>query len=407
MRITFFLSHFPNYSETFVIQQIVSFIDNGIDVDIVSIWPGDLDKKHEIIDRYKLLHKVRYLMPVEPIGKVKKMIFRAFITTIGSKRSALFNSFNKKIYGKHATNLLLPSIISKNNDTIKSDFFIAHFGTVGVIANKLRQLGFLQGKIATVFHGLDISHKKTLSDFQHDYEELFKDGDLILPISQLWADKISNMGCCKNKIHISRMGIDISRFHYQCRDKATSRKKIVSVARLTQKKGLEYAIKACARLHADNIDFEYSIIGTGPLSSSLKELVINLGLERKVKLVGFVSQDKVKVILSASDIFLLPSVIADDGDMEGIPVALMEAMAVGLPVISTNHSGIPELITNYISGWLAEEKNVEQLADLLQVVLNGREDVIGVTMNARDKIVESFNQEKLNHELISLLKYNL
>ncbi|TFZ52097.1 glycosyltransferase [Serratia proteamaculans] len=404
MKVTFFLSHFPNYSETFVIQQIVAFIDKGIDVSIISIWPGNVDEKHEIVERYNLQEKVRYLLPVESTNGKKKMLSRLIATVSGSKRAEFFNSLNFTEYGKHAVNLLLPTIIAKNNDTVHSDIFIAHFGTVGVIANKLKKIGFLKGKLATVFHGLDVSHKKTLSDFKEDYKTLFRESELILPISELWAGKIAIMGCEERKIHVSRMGIDISRFAYQERTSSEKAKKIISVARLTEKKGLEYAIKACSILKDDNIDFEYWIIGTGPLHESLHKLILNLGLENKVKLLGFVSQDKVKTILSESDVFLLPSVTAADGDMEGIPVALMEAMSVGLPVISTQHSGIPELIENGVSGWLAEERNSMQLADLLCLVLMKDGSTRSITQNARDTIVAKFNQEKLNAELLELIK---
>lgn len=404
MKVTFFLSHFPNYSETFVIQQIVSFIDKGVDVSIISIWPGDVDKKHEIVDRYNLQEKVRYLLPVESINGKKKILSRLIATVSGSKRAEFFNSLKLSEYGKHATNLLLPTIIARNRDVVHSDIFIAHFGTVGVIANKLKKIGFLKGKLATVFHGLDVSHKKTLSEFNEDYKTLFRDSELILPISELWAGKIATMGCEERKIHVSRMGIDISRFSYQERTPSAKPKKIVSVARLTEKKGLEYAIKACSLLKDDNIDFEYWIIGTGPLQESLRKLILDLDLESKVKLLGFVSQDKIKNILLESNVFLLPSVTAADGDMEGIPVALMEAMSVGLPVISTRHSGIPELIENGISGWLAEERNSVQLADFLRSILMRDGDLPSITQNARETIVKKFNQEKLNTELLELIK---
>lgn len=406
MKITFFLSHFPNYSETFIIQQIVAFIDKGIDVSIVSIWPGDTGKKHEIVERYKLREKVRYLLPVEPAASGKKMLFRLFITLSAKKNTALLKSLNLSRYGKHSANLLLSTIIAKNPDVIESDMFIAHFGTVGVIANKLRELGFLNGKLSTVFHGLDVSHKKTLSDFKSDYETLFKEGELILPISELWANKIGTMGCNKSKIHVSRMGIDVSRFSYSEEAHLIHGRKIISVARLTEKKGLEYAIQACSILNDEGLDFEYLIVGTGPLQDDLKQLIEKHGLESKVKLLGFVSQDKIKIMLSESNVFLLPSVTASDGDMEGIPVALMEAMSVGLPVISTAHSGIPELIIDGFSGWLAEERDAVKLAGLLRAVLveYQHNDIVVATKNARRTIVEKFNQDKLNTELLELIK---
>ena len=112
-----------------------------------------------------------------------------------------------------------------------------------------------------------------------------------------------------------------------------------------------------------------------------------------------------KMLLDEADVFLLPSVTGADGDMEGIPVALMEAMAVGIPVLSTVHSGIPELIDSGHSGWLVEEYDATALADKLQSL--GRMDAHSlqpVLARAREKVETDFNQQVINRQLASLLQ---
>lgn len=172
-----------------------------------------------------------------------------------------------------------------------------------------------------------------------------------------------------------------------------------------RKKGLEYALRACAELKKRGIDYHFTIVGTGPLETELNLLIAELALQDFVTLEGFQPQEKVKEILDCSDVFLLPSVTASNGDMEGIPVALMEAMSNGLPVVSTKHSGIPELIENNESGWLANEKNSIQLADILQNIAKGNYSVQDITRQARVVIETKFNQNVLNDELVELIKH--
>lgn len=405
MTVTFFLDRFPNYSETFVIHQIVGLIERGIDVKIVSVWPGDFSKKHAVVEQYDLLKKTRYLLDAEDLSGSKKLINRFSSVILSPNKIAAIKTLNYFKFGRHSLNLLLAYILSKNPDRIVSDVFIAHFGTVGVLADKLRTVGLLKGKLATVFHGLDVSHTKTLSDYRKDYLNLFINCEYIFPISDLWASKLADMGCDKNKIHVCRMGINVSQFTFKPRDKIGSPLKITSVCRLIEKKGLEYALRACAELKKRGIDYHFTIVGTGPLETELNLLIAELALQDFVTLEGFQPQEKVKEILDCSDVFLLPSVTASNGDMEGIPVALMEAMSNGLPVVSTKHSGIPELIENNESGWLANEKNSIQLADILQNIAKGNYSVQDITRQARVVIETKFNQNVLNDELVELIKH--
>ena len=125
------------------------------------------------------------------------------------------------------------------------------------------------------------------------------------------------------------------------------------------------AVKASEILRDNGGQFQFTIIGNGEQDGMMREHIARAGLEDMVTMPGFKPQEEIRQALSEADIFLLPSKTAADGDMEGIPVALMEAMAVGLPVVSTYHSGIPELIQNNVSGWLVSENDADELADTL------------------------------------------
>ena len=228
---------------------------------------------------------------------------------------------------------------------------------------------------------------------------------MMLPISDLWAGRLKNMGCPQEKITVSRMGVDLERFTRRPVKVPGKPLKIISVARLTEKKGLHVAIEACRQLRARGVDFRYRILGIGPWERRLRTLIEQYQLEDYVEMPGFKPSHEVKAMLDEADVFLLPSVTGADGDMEGIPVALMEAMAVGIPVVSTLHSGIPELIKSDYSGWLVPENNAMALADRLAEFSGIDQQALEpVIHNARQKVEADFNQQVINRQLASLLQ---
>ena len=406
MKVGFFLLKFPVASETFVLNQITAFIDMGYEVEIVAIQKGDLTHTHAAFKEYKLAEKTTWLMD-EPAGKVAKLQSRALNTLRGGLRPRTWKALNAKRYGDEARNLILSSICGRNPQPVQADVFIAHFGPAGVTAAKLRELGLLKGKIATVFHGIDISGRDALAHYTPEYQKLFVRGDLMLPISDLWAGRLQKMGCPAEKITVSRMGVDMERFSQRAVKAPAKTLEIISVARLTEKKGLHVAIEACVLLKERGVSFRYNILGIGPWETRLRTLIEQNQLDDVVFMPGFKPNHEVKAMLDEADLFLLPSVTGADGDMEGIPVALMEAMAVGIPVLSTVHSGIPELIDSGRSGWLVPEYDAVALADRLQVFANVEESELSPMLSrAREKVENEFNQkiiyQQLAHQLHTL-----
>jgi len=403
MKVGFFLLKFPVASETFVLNQIVGFIRMGYEVEIVAIHKGDLQHTHAAFEQYQLANKTTWLLD-EPEGKVKKLKYRAFRTAKGLHRPSVWRAMNIARYGDEARNLIL-SAICAGARRHQADVFIAHFGPAGVTAAKLRELGVIDGKIATVFHGIDISSREVLAHYTPEYQRLFQRGDMMLPISDLWAGRLKSMGCPAEKITVSRMGVDMQRFTQRPVKTPGSPLQIISVARLTEKKGLHVAIEACRQLKARGVAFHYRILGIGPWERRLRTLIEQYELEDYVEMPGFKPSHEVKAMLDAADVFLLPSVTGTDGDMEGIPVALMEAMAVGIPVVSTVHSGIPELIEPGHSGWLVEENNPAALAGQLErFAALADHELSPVLHNARRKVETDFNQHLINRQLATLLQ---
>ncbi len=404
MKVGFFLLKFPLSSETFVLNQITAFIDMGFEVEIVALQKGDTQNTHAAWTQYNLAAKTRWLQD-EPQGKVAKLRHRASQTLRGIHRKNTWQALNIKRYGAESRNLILSAICGRVATPFHADVFIAHFGPAGVTAAKLRELGVIRGKIATIFHGIDISSREVLNHYTPEYQQLFRRGDLMLPISDLWAGRLQKMGCPREKIAISRMGVDMTRFSPRPVKAPATPLEIISVARLTEKKGLHVAIEACRQLKEQGVAFRYRILGIGPWERRLRTLIEQYQLEDMVEMPGFKPSHEVKAMLDDADVFLLPSVTGADGDMEGIPVALMEAMAVGIPVVSTLHSGIPELVEADKSGWLVPENDARALAQRLAAFSQLDADKLApVIKRAREKVEHDFNQQVINRELASLLQ---
>ena len=404
MKVGFFLLKFPLSSETFVLNQITAFIDMGFEVEILALQKGDTQNTHAAWTKYNLAARTRWLQD-EPTGKVAKLRHRASQTLRGIHRKNTWQALNLKRYGAESRNLILSAICGQVATPFHTDVFIAHFGPAGVTAAKLRELGVIRGKIATIFHGIDISSREVLNHYTPEYQQLFRRGDLMLPISGLWAGRLQKMGCPREKIAVSRMGVDMTRFSPRPVKAPATPLEIISVARLTEKKGLHVAIEACRQLKEQGVAFRYRILGIGPWERRLRTLIEQYQLEDVVEMPGFKPSHEVKAMLDDADVFLLPSVTGADGDMEGIPVALMEAMAVGIPVVSTLHSGIPELVEADKSGWLVPENDARALAQRLAVFSQlDTDELAPVVKRAREKVEHDFNQQVINRELASLLQ---
>lgn len=170
---------------------------------------------------------------------------------------------------------------------------------------------------------------------------------------------------------------------------------------MVEKKGHLVSVEALSQLkhRRPDIAFTCDFIGGGPLESRIEARVCELGLTDNIRFLGSMQHEDALAAVAASDLFLLPSVTAQDGDMEGIPVALMEAMVRDVPVVSTRHSGIPELVEHGVTGLLTEEHDVAGLSHAIERIAqdeNLREQ-LGVAGGMRVK--EAFNQDRLGENL--------
>ena len=411
MRIAVVVTSFPSLSQTFVLGQITGLIDRGHEVDIYAAAsePDVGGAEHAVVKEYGLVKRTRYQPARATDGSwLRRMAATVYVLARYWWRDPV-NAWRvmkgpPASFG-HASRLSLLSAGAPFAGRGSYDAVLCHFGPNGRRIARLRESGLVRGKIATVFHGYDMS-RYLITNGQRSYERLFATGDLFLPVSDFWRQRLISLGCPPERIAVHHMGISLSKFPLWPRrvahEDATVR--LLTVARLVEKKGVEYAIRAVAALReSTDRRVEYRILGDGPLRARLEGLVRELGVGDTVKLVGESDQAGVRTAMRRSDVFVAPSVVAEDGDMEGVPVSIMEAMACGLPVVSTLHSGIPELVRDRTTGYLVPERDAASLARALVRLVDEPRLRRKLGMAGRGVVERGYDLDKLNDRLVELL----
>ena len=401
MRIAFIVSEFPTLSETFILNQITGLIDRGHEVDIFANSKRKEPKVHPDVEKYDLLSRTYYRnMPTNKVRRIIKA-FGLIVANFHKNPIAILRSLNVFKYGGDALSLKLLYAVIPFLDKGPYDIIHCHFGPNGIIGVQLKELG-VKGKIVTTFHGYDMS-SFIISNGNNVYNKLFLQGDLFLPISNYWKGKLIRLGCSEKKIIVHHMGIDLEKYkYYPKKIQSGENIKILTVGRLVEKKGHEYVIQAIAKIIQKYKNLEYIIAGDGPLRNKLENLVFKLGIKSYIKFLGAVEQNETLQLYNQAHIFVLPSVTASNGDQEGIPVVLMEAQATGLPVISTYHSGIPEVVLDGKSGFLVPEKDVDALAEKLEYLIEHPEIRPEMGRAGRTFIEEHYDINKLNQKLVKI-----
>jgi colanic acid/amylovoran biosynthesis glycosyltransferase len=339
--------------------------------------------------------------PIQGMAELNHMIalidHNCIIKIFAPSKKIVINT-NQLIKDYNLMDFVIYKDAPKNLDSY--DVILAEFGTRG---KQFAQYKTDKTKLVTCFRGDDMGHR-----FQNDpdfYKDLFMKGDLFLPVCKAFKKTLIQRGCPKEKIVVLHSGIDCDFFYYKKKlIKNNEPIKLISVCRLISKKGLEYSINAVSNLMKIGFDIQYTIIGNGILYDTIDQLIKNLKIEEKIKIVGTKSLVEIVDFLHENHIFILPSITAENGDEEGIPNAAKEAMACGLPVILTNHSGNKELVEHGISGLLIEQKSIVAIENALKYLIENKQLWNKFGKAGRKKVEKDFEKNKLNKKLYHLLK---
>lgn len=410
MKIAFIIYAFPVLSETFILNQITGLIDRGHDVTIFCQRPYPDPIHHSDVEKYDLISRTCYYRTPEkrlPENKIVRVVKAALLllSHLNRKPLPLLKALNLFTYGRMASSLgiFYTTVPFLEKNIHEYDIAHCHFGPNGDLAALLRNLGAFRGKIVTTFHGeAGYANEKK---YKKGFKRLFEVGDLFLPMSEKEKQSLINLGCDPRKIVVHRMGVDTKKFaFFPSRPRPNRKIRLLTVARLLEKKGVEYGIRAVAKVVTQYPEIEYKIAGDGPLKNDLQHLIDHLNINDKVKILGFQLQEQIAGLIKNVNLFLAPSVHSQDGDQEGIPVVIMEAMARGLPVLSTRHAGIPELVQDGISGFLVPERDPDALAEKLEYLARHQDLWPKMGRAGRNFIERHHDIDRLNDQLVLIFQ---
>lgn len=242
------------------------------------------------------------------------------------------------------------------------------------------------------FHGYDAYRESLVEGLSHGYGQLFLSAAAIVGVSSHMCDKLESMGAPKDKLFHNACGAEVSEQLSATPDDAPPH--FVMVGRLVEKKAPFVSLLAFAGIADDVPDAQLEVVGDGPLMAPCQQLCKALGIEGKVIFAGARPHDYVLAALSKARCFIQHSVRAPDGDMEGTPVGVLEAMGMGLPVVSTRHGGIRDIVSEGKTGLLVDEYDVEGMSHAMRKVAANPELARELGRKARQSVLENWTSEK-------------
>lgn len=275
----------------------------------------------------------------------------------------------------------------------------AHFGSSGI---EILPVAKSEGlPLLVTFHGADASKFLESRSYVSKLRELFAYAHIIA-VSKRMADELVALGADEKRTFALYIGAPLEDFAFVDRKPVMAKKAdgetihFLQVANFIEKKGHAYTLRAFRDFSHFYPNCDLTLAGDGRLRSSMEQLCRELEITDRVRFVGAVAKPEVIRLMNSADVFLHHSVTAKDGNMEGIPTVLMEAMATGLIVFSTFHAGIPELINDGVSGFLVNERDVAGYSEKLIHCLEHSETV---GQSARETVSERFDLRKQNEKL--------
>jgi glycosyltransferase involved in cell wall biosynthesis len=395
MKIGYLLDEFPSITLTFVLNEITGLIDAGRSVELISLRrPNTGEIVHDQYIKYGLDKKIFYLSfgkyekasLVTVFKEVFKNLFVSHILDFRARARLLFLCSNRVLGWELSFKNFLWSLeiteIIKNQD-IKH--LHLHFASPLVeLAYVLHR--FLGIPYTFTTHANDIFVKPS-----HLLSKWTKSAKRVITVSE-FNKKYMNaiLGIPSDKIDIVSYCIYVDKIEVkkQCPNDPF---RIVSISRLVEKKGYPHLLEACKILKARDVKFLCEIRGEGPERSTLERIITTNGLQEEVTLGGFVKHEDVFGFIRSGSIFVLPCVRAEDNDMDGIPNVLMEAMALEVPTLSTDITGVPELIDDAVDGMIVPQNDPRSLAEAILKIRNDPNFAEKIRKNGRTKIENKFN----------------
>lgn len=392
--VLFLLSGFPIASQTFVFRE-VDYLSQIMPLRVVAFTKkkqGFLEDKNNVIDKVEFAPDDSALTVL--FFKTLFFHFQTFLKILF--RVIFFEHRNTKqrlkLLKKFPKTLWLYTHLKENPPKLIHAHFIGWQTEIALIISEMLGIRF-----SSSAHAMDIFA------LRNNLEEKLKKALFIVTGTQFNVDFLQKFYPQAKNIHLVHDGVKklvFSKLDTTKFDKIT----FVSVGRLVYKKGFQFLIEASKILDQKGLDFETLIIGDGKMRNQLENQVKELNLDNRVKFLGSMENSKISQLFTKSTAFVLPCVKAENNDIDGIPLIIIEALFTKIPVISSKISGIPEIVKDGVTGLLCEERNVQQIAEKMELVATNSELAKKLSENALAFVEENFEIGKTMEKLYNLFE---
>jgi colanic acid/amylovoran biosynthesis glycosyltransferase len=396
VKVAYVVSRFPQVSETFIVRELTQVDGEGIEVILLSLFPPRQPFVHP--EAQPWLSRVRRISPIQAgmgcawwmTRRPSALLRCAFALGWANRRrpSAMIRSLvTVALAAGHARELRGTGV----------DHIHAHFATYPAIA------AWVCAKLMDVTYSIT-AHAHDLFVDQSYLEIVVADARLVVVISEFNRSFLAPyVAKSHTPVHLVHCGVDPAAYRFRPRaPSAEGAIDALCVASLEEYKGHRVLLEALASGDEDTARLHLRLVGSGPLEHEIRTMVDRLGLGERVQLLGSRSEAEVAAMLEDADLFVLPSIVAHDGQMEGIPVALMEALASGLPAIASRLSGIPELVQDGVTGVLVEPADVAALVGAFRRVCSDPQATRARAQAGRALVEREFNVSRSGEQMRAL-----
>jgi glycosyltransferase involved in cell wall biosynthesis len=358
-RIAVLVKRFPRLSETFILGEFLELRRQGMQIDMYAIMDPQEQRSHA--EALALVPEVVYLQTGSIWGSVPSALRAMRRHPWGVARALAW------VLTRHsaaaARNCVHAMVLVDRLSEREPAHLHAHF------LHSPAAIAFIARKISGQRYSLTGHAKDIYTTLPENVQMRCREAEFVTTCTE--ANRrhlVEEVGLLPSQVQLCRHGVDLERFSADRCEPQEGR--ILSIGRLVEKKGFDVLVRACGELRRRGIDFELRIIGTGPLRDELLALAEEEDIAEQVHLPGSMSQAEVAAELAAAEVFALTPMVMPDGDRDGIPNVVLEAMASGVPLVTSAVSGIPEVIKDGVNGRLVPPRSPGLLADVLTDLLS-------------------------------------
>lgn len=366
IRIGYVLKRFPRFSETFILNELLTLQSMGVDIDVFSLLKPPDEQRHARLQQLNFP-----VIGLSAYGKSAALKLHYGVHGDSQSLEALLSDDVSPIFsGKNKTEIaalyMKASAVAARASSRNITHLHAHFGsdatTVALLAARM-----MGGTFSFTAHAKDIYHTYVSEDEDRAMRQAkISEAAFVVTVSDYNADFLRHI-CPEARSHIIRLynGIDLSTFAPVVTDKQVAGR-MIAVGRLVEKKGFSVLIDACALLKERGIKFQCCLVGEGPLYNTLNHQINDNNLQDYIQLVGALPQEALVELMESASLAVLPCIVTQSGDRDGLPTVLLEAMAKALPIITTRVSGGPEIVDHNTTGLLCAPGDAVALADAIE-----------------------------------------